>query len=84
MALAASPMQKSEERSDMGDRRRAGGRRRRERQLMLDGSKDLFRCQPLEVLARMVMAEPDQKASSAQKNAIAGLGLKTPDPAQII
>ncbi len=83
LVFVASPMQKSEKRSDVGDRRRAGGRRRRERQLMLDGCKDLPRCQPLEVLARVVMAQPDQKASSAQKDAIAGLGLKTPDPAQI-
>ena len=52
--------------------------------LMLDGGKDLLRCQPLEVLAGVVMADPDQKAPSAQKDAIAGLGLKTPHPAQII
>ncbi len=50
---------------------------------MLDGCKDLLRCQPPEVLAGVVMAEPDQKASSAQKCAIAGFGFKTPDPAQI-
>jgi hypothetical protein len=51
---------------------------------MLDGGKDLLRCQSLEVLAGVVMADPDQKAPSAQKDAIAGLGLKTPHPAQIM
>jgi hypothetical protein len=50
---------------------------------MLDGGKNLLRCH-LEVLAGVVMADPDQKAPSAQKDAIAGLGLKTPHPAQII
>jgi hypothetical protein len=84
LVVVASPMQKSEKRSDVRDRRRAGGRRRRERQLMLDGGKNLLRCQSLEVLAGVVMADPDQKAPSAQKDAIAGLGLKTPHPAQII
>ncbi len=80
--VLAGPMQKAEKRSDVGDSRRAGGRRRRERQLMLDGGKDLLRCQPPEVLARVVMPEPDQKASSAQKDAIAGLRLKAPYLAQ--
>jgi hypothetical protein len=51
---------------------------------MLDGGKDLLCREPLEVLAGVVMAEPDQKAPSAQKDATAGLGLKTSHPAQII
>ena len=53
-------------------------------QLMLHGGKNLLRCQSLEVLAGVVMPDPDQKAPSAQKDAFAGLGLKTPHPAQII
>jgi hypothetical protein len=57
-------MQKSEKRSDVGDRRRARARRRRERQPMLDGGKHLLRCQSVEVLAGVVMADPDQKALS--------------------
>ena len=82
LVVLASPMQKSEKRSDVGDRRRTGGRRRRERQLMLDGGNDVLRSQRPEALARVVMAEPDQKASSAQEDAIAGLRLKAPYLAQ--
>jgi NAD(P)-dependent dehydrogenase (short-subunit alcohol dehydrogenase family) len=78
LVVVARPMQKPEKRSDVGDRRRAGGRRRRNRLLMLDGGKDLLRRQPPEVLGGVVMSEPDQKASSAQKDAIAGLRLEAP------
>ena len=84
LVVAAGPMQKPEKRADVGDRRRAGRRGRRQRQLMLNSSKDLLRREPLEVLVGPVMAQPDQKAPSAQKYAIAGPGLETPHPAQMI
>lgn len=43
---------------------------------MLDSIKDLLSRQRLEVLVGMVMAEPIQKASAAQKNAFAGVRLQ--------
>ncbi|KRQ99648.1 hypothetical protein CQ12_16925 [Bradyrhizobium jicamae] len=74
-------MQKAEKRSDVRSRRRASGGGRRERQPILDGSKDMLRHQRLEVLAGVAMAEPIEKAPRAQENAIARLWLKASYPA---
>lgn len=74
--MVATPMQKAEKRSDVRDRRRASAGGRPERQPILDSGKDMLCRQRLEVLARMVTAEPIQKAPCAQENAVTGPWLK--------
>lgn len=84
LLVVATPMQKAEKCSYVRDRRRASAGGRRERQPILASGKDMLCRQRLEVLARMAMAEPIQKAPYAQENALAGPWLKASYPAQIV